>query len=57
MTILGLKSKHLATFISGTASVIVLNKYLNIEQGGKIMGDWKAKGNELKDEAEAALEK
>lgn len=54
---MGVTSKHLATFILGAAAGIALNKYLNTEEGEKVMEDLKAKGNELKDEAEAALEK
>jgi hypothetical protein len=57
MTILGVTSKHLATFILGAAAGIALQKYLDTEQGEKVMEDLKAKGNELKDEAEAAIEK
>lgn len=50
-------SKHLATFILGAAAGIALNKYVQTEEGEKFMEDLKAKGNELKDEAEAAIEK
>lgn len=54
---MGVTSKHLATFILGAAAGIALNKYLNTEEGEKVMEDLKTKGNELKDEAESALEK
>jgi uncharacterized protein YicC (UPF0701 family) len=50
-------SKHLATFILGAAAGIALNKYIQTEEGEKLMEDLKEKGNALKDEAEAALEK
>jgi uncharacterized protein YicC (UPF0701 family) len=50
-------SKHLATFILGAAAGVALNKYLQTEEGEKLMEDLKVKGNELKTEAEDALEK
>jgi uncharacterized protein YicC (UPF0701 family) len=50
-------SKHLATFILGAAAGIALNKYIQTEEGEKLMEDLKEKGNALKDEAEAAIEK
>lgn len=50
-------SKHLATFILGAAAGVALNKYLQTDEGEKLLEDLKTKGNELKDEAEAALEK
>ena len=54
---MGVTSKHLATFILGAAAGIALNKYLQTEEGEKLMETLKTKGNELKDEAEAAIEK
>jgi uncharacterized protein YicC (UPF0701 family) len=54
---MGVTSKHLATFILGAAAGIALNKYLQTEEGEKLMESLKTKGNELKDEAEAAMEK
>jgi hypothetical protein len=54
---MGVTSKHLVTFILGAAAGIALHKYLDTEQGEKVMEDLKAKGNELKNEAEAAIEK
>ncbi|MGL4632127.1 MAG: YtxH domain-containing protein [Leadbetterella sp.] len=54
---MAVSSKHLATFILGAAAGVALNKYLQSEEGEKLMEDLKTKGNELKDEAEAALEK
>ena len=53
---MGVTSKHLATFILGAAAGIALNKYLQTEEGEKLMETLKTKGNELKDEAEAAIE-
>jgi uncharacterized protein YicC (UPF0701 family) len=50
-------SKHLATFILGAAAGVALNKYLQTEEGEKLMEELKTKGNELKDDAEAAMEK
>ena len=50
-------SKHLATFILGAAAGIAINKYIQTEEGEKLMEDLKEKGNALKDEAEAAIEK
>jgi uncharacterized protein YicC (UPF0701 family) len=54
---MGVTSKHLATFILGAAAGVALNKYLQTEEGEKLLEDLKVKGNELKDEAESALEK
>ena len=54
---MGVTAKHLATFILGAAAGIALNKYLQTEEGEKVMEDLKAKGTELKNEAEAAMEK
>jgi predicted transcriptional regulator len=50
-------SKHLATFILGAATGVALHKYLQTEEGEKLMEDLKTKGNELKDETESAIEK
>ena len=50
-------SKHLATFILGAAAGVAMHKYLKTEEGEKLLEDLKAKGNELKIEAEDALEK
>ncbi len=54
---MGVTSKHLATFILGAAAGVALHKYLKTEEGEKLMEDLKAKGNELKTEAESAIEK
>ncbi|MGR3810660.1 YtxH domain-containing protein [Jiulongibacter sp. NS-SX5] len=50
-------SKHLATFILGAAAGVAMHKYLQTEEGEKLMEDLKTKGQELKDEAEGAIEK
>ncbi|WP_341226172.1 YtxH domain-containing protein [uncultured Arcticibacterium sp.] len=50
-------SKHLATFILGAAAGVAMHKYLQTEEGEKLMEDLKTKGNQLKDEAEDAIEK
>ncbi len=50
-------SKHLATFILGAAAGVAMHKYLKTEEGEKLMEDLKAKGNELKDDAENVIEK
>ena len=50
-------SKHLATFILGAAAGVAMHKYLQTEEGEKLMEDLKTKGQELKTEAEGAIEK
>ncbi|NBA85009.1 YtxH domain-containing protein [Emticicia sp. CRIBPO] len=54
---MGVTSKHLATFILGAAAGVALHKYMKTEEGEQLMEDLKAKGNELKSEAESAMEK
>jgi len=54
---MGLNSKHLATFIIGAAAGVALHKYLQTEDGEKLLEDLKSKASELKGEAEEALEK
>lgn len=49
-------SKHLATFILGAAAGVALHKYLQTEEGEKLMADLKEKGGQLKQEAEEAIE-
>jgi uncharacterized protein YicC (UPF0701 family) len=53
---MSVNAKHLATFILGAAAGVALNKYLQTEEGEKMVADLKAKGNELKSEAETAIE-
>jgi len=50
-------SKDLATFILGAAAGVVMHKYLQTDEGEKLMEDLKTKGNVLKDEAESVIEK
>lgn len=50
-------SKHLATFILGAAAGVAMHKYLQTEEGEKLMEDLKTKGQALKSEAEDAIEK
>ncbi|ODS81249.1 MAG: hypothetical protein ABS46_11960 [Cytophagaceae bacterium SCN 52-12] len=50
-------SKHLATFIIGAAAGVALHKYLQTEDGEKLLEDLKSKANDLKGEAEEALDK
>ncbi len=54
---MGVKAKHLATFILGAAAGVAINKYLNTEEGEKMMETLKEKGNQLKSEAEGAMDK
>ncbi|MFA7472764.1 MAG: YtxH domain-containing protein [Spirosomataceae bacterium] len=54
---MGFNSKHLATFIIGAAAGVALHKYLQTEDGEKLLEDLKTKANELKGEAEEALDK
>lgn len=54
---MGVNAKHLATFILGAAAGVALNKYLNTEEGEKVMESLKEKGNQLKTEAEGAIDK
>ncbi|MCY1549902.1 hypothetical protein D9M68_861060 [compost metagenome] len=54
---MGVNSKHLATFILGAAAGVALNKYLNSEDGEKMVESLKEKGNQLKSEAESAVDK
>lgn len=54
---MSLNSKHLATFIIGAAAGVALHKYLQTEDGEKLLEDLKSKASELKGEAEEALDK
>jgi uncharacterized protein YicC (UPF0701 family) len=53
---MSVNAKHLATFILGAAAGVALNKYLQTEEGEKLVADLKAKGSELKTEAETAID-
>lgn len=52
---MSVSAKHLATFILGAAAGVALNKYLQTEEGEKLMEDLKEKGNQFKTEAEEAI--
>jgi hypothetical protein len=52
-----ISAKHLATFLMGAAAGAAIMKYnsLSDEEKEKLVGDFKAKANEVKGEAENAL--
>lgn len=54
---MSIKAKHLATFILGAAAGVAMNKYMNTEDGEKMMESLKEKGKQLKSEAEGAMDK
>lgn len=54
---MAVNAKHLATFILGAAAGVALNKYLQTEEGEKLAADLKEKANQLKSEAETAIDK
>lgn len=53
---MAVNAKHLATFILGAAAGVALNKYLQTEDGEKMVADLKEKGTQLKTEAEGAID-
>jgi uncharacterized protein YicC (UPF0701 family) len=53
---MAVNAKHLATFILGAAAGVALNKYMQTEEGEKLMTDLKEKGNQFKTEAENAVD-
>ena len=53
---MAVNAKHLATFILGAAAGVALNKYMQTEEGEKMMADLKEKGTQLKAEAEGAVD-
>lgn len=53
---MAVNAKHLATFILGAAAGAALTKYIQTEEGEKMMENLKAQGNQFKSEAEAAVE-
>lgn len=53
---MAVNAKHLATFILGAAAGVALNKYMQTEDGEKMMADLKEKGTQLKAEAEGAID-
>jgi gas vesicle protein len=56
---MSVNSKHIATFILGTAVGLAASKYMSMtdEEKDKLTDDLKAKANSFKDEAEAMMEK
>ncbi len=54
---MGVNKKHLATFILGAAAGVAMNKYLNSEDGEKMVENLREKGKQLKSEAESAVDK
>ena len=54
---MGINSKHLATFILGAAAGVAAHKYLQTEEGEKLLEDLKSKANNLKADAEGAIDK
>ena len=54
---MGVNKKHLATFIMGAAAGVAINKYLNSEDGEKMVENLKEKSRQLKSEAESAVDK
>jgi gas vesicle protein len=54
---MGINSKHLATFILGAAAGVAAHKYLQTEEGEKLLEDLKTKANNLKADAEGAIDK
>lgn len=54
---MSINAKHLATFILGAAAGVAAHKYLQTEEGEKLLEDLKTKANDLKAEAEGAIDK
>lgn len=54
---MSINAKHLATFILGAAAGVAAHKYLQTEEGEKLLEDLKTKANNLKSEAEGAIDK
>ncbi|MCF0049661.1 YtxH domain-containing protein [Dyadobacter chenwenxiniae] len=54
---MSINAKHLATFILGAAAGVAAHKYLQSEEGEKLLEDLKTKANNLKAEAEGAMDK
>jgi uncharacterized protein YicC (UPF0701 family) len=52
---MSVSAKHLATFILGAAAGVALNKYLQTEEGEKLMEDLKERGTQLKTKAEEVI--
>jgi uncharacterized protein YicC (UPF0701 family) len=54
---MSINAKHLATFILGAAAGVAAHKYLQTEEGEKLLEDLKTKANDLKAEAEGVVDK
>ena len=54
---MSINAKHLATFILGAAAGVAAHKYLQTEEGEKLLEDLKSKASDLKSEAEQAVDK
>lgn len=54
---MSINAKHLATFILGAAAGVAAHKYLQTEEGEKLLEDLKTKASNLKAEAEGAIDK
>lgn len=54
---MSINAKHLATFILGAAAGVAAHKYLQSEEGEKLLEDLKTKAGNLKAEAEGAVDK
>ncbi len=54
---MSVNTKHLATFILGAAAGVAAHKYLQTEEGEKLLEDLKTKAGDLKSEAEGAMDK
>jgi len=54
---MSINSKHLATFILGAAAGVAAHKYLQSEEGEKLLEDLKSKANNIKSDAEGAVNK
>lgn len=54
---MSINAKHLATFILGAAAGVAAHKYLQTEEGEKLLEDLKTKASDLKAEAEGAVDK
>ena len=54
---MSINAKPLATFILGAAAGVAAHKYLQTEEGEKLLEDLKNKANDLKAEAEGAIDK
>ncbi len=54
---MSVNAKHLATFILGAAAGASLYKFLQTDEGEKMLEDLKTKAGSLRDEAEGAVDK